>query len=396
MFTRRHFCRFARLLCVAAVAISGTPQALGVLLLGTGDPNANTTAPTGELADSGWQYQGRFGDFLGTAIAPNFFITAKHIGRAGDVFTFHGVDYEVLERFDDRWSDLTIWRVAGDLPAFAPLYSREDESGQPFVVIGRGSERGGDVFMDGAQRGWTWGTQTHVERWGENVVTRIAYGGTEKYFLCAAFDSDGRPNEAHLSAGDSGGAIFLNDGGTWKLAGINYAVEGPFYSAESRDSRFDGALVDVTGFYTSRDGGQSFQPYSGATPRPSGFFASRVSTRRQWIYSVVDPAGDLDGDGTSNLLEYAFDLAPEQPDTVGLPRFSVENGVPTLIYRQMTTAWELQYTIEKSTDLRTWELADVEEGSIDWDEYVETFKVTVPAPPSSSSPLYLRVVVTRQ
>jgi hypothetical protein len=50
--------------------------AWGVILMETSDPTANTTAPTGEYADSGWQYQGRWGNFLGTVISPNCFITA--------------------------------------------------------------------------------------------------------------------------------------------------------------------------------------------------------------------------------------------------------------------------------------------------------------------------------
>ena len=370
------------------------PAARAVLLLGTGDPAVNTSAPTGELAGSGWQYQGRFGDFLGTAVAPNFFITAKHLGAAGSVFRFHGVDYPVIKRIDDRWSDLTLWRVAGDLPIFAPLYPREDELGQRLVVIGRGSERGSDVFKEGVLRGWSWGAETRVERWGENVVSRIAYSGVEKYFLYAAFDLNGGPNEAHLASGDSGGAVFLNDGGTWKLGGINYSVEGPFYAAPSRDTRFYGALVDTRGFYSSNDGGQSFYSYPTATTRPSGFYAARISNRRQWISSVVDAAGDGDRDGIPNLLEYAFDLDPDRPDANGLPRISVSNGIATVSYRHVATAQDLEYTLEKSTDLRVWEPATDAEHVIPWDDLFARFEVKVPASPAA--PLYLRVRVTQQ
>lgn len=393
MVIRRARGRSARLLLVAILAHCLHSTALAVLLLGSGDPAANTTAPGGDLADSGWQYQGRFGDFQGTAIAPHFFITARHIGKAGSVFTFRGVDYDVVERIDDPWSDLTVWRVSGTFPAFAQLYPREDEAGQRLVVLGRGSERGSDVLKEGALRGWSWGAHTHRERWGENVVSRIAYGGTEKYFLYVAFDVTGGPNEAHLSAGDSGGAVFLNDSGTWKLAGINYAVEGPFYAAPSPASKFDGALVDVSGFYLSNDGGRSFYPYSSASPRPSGFYASRISNRRQWILSVVDAAGDWDGDGVANLLEYAFDLDPEQPDADGLPRSSIENGVATMRYRHVATARDIDYSLEKSTDLRVWEPATEAEHSIPWDDFFATFKLRVPA--DSAGRLYLRVAVTK-
>ena len=392
----RIFCHRAHRIWIIAAAVIGAQvfqsTGLTVLLLGTGDPAANTTAPTGELADSGWQYQGRFGDFLGTAIGRNCFITAKHLGGAGSVFTFRGVDYPVVERIDDRWSDLTIWRVAGELPAFAPLYPREDEAGQRLVVIGRGSERGADVLKEGALRGWSWGAQTFRERWGENVVSRISYGGIEKYYLYSAFDESGGPNEAHLTAADSGGAVFLNDRGTWKLAGINYAVEGPFYAAPAPESRFYGALVDISGFYSSNDGGQSFYRYASATPRPSGFYASRISNRRQWILSVVDPRGDGDGDGVGNLHEYAFDLDPEHADAEGLPRVEIADGVATVTYRHVATAEDLQYTLEKSTDLRVWEPATDAEHTIPWDSYFATFKLAA----SPGRPLYLRIAVTQR
>src|ERR1700682_3060031 len=34
-----------------------------VILLSTGDPNYNTTEPSGALTGSGWQYEGSFGSF---------------------------------------------------------------------------------------------------------------------------------------------------------------------------------------------------------------------------------------------------------------------------------------------------------------------------------------------
>ena len=40
----------------------------------------NKSAPTGTFANSGWQYEGKFGDFMGTAIGKNYFMTASHIG----------------------------------------------------------------------------------------------------------------------------------------------------------------------------------------------------------------------------------------------------------------------------------------------------------------------------
>ena len=67
---------------VAALALLAAQlPARAVILFGTGDPTVNTTAPTGALADSGWQFEGDWIGFLGTAIAPQFFVSAKHIDR---------------------------------------------------------------------------------------------------------------------------------------------------------------------------------------------------------------------------------------------------------------------------------------------------------------------------
>src|SRR5439155_11197840 len=73
-----HLC-FRRLACVALLL--GLPAASkAVIVFGTGDPAHNTTAPTGALIDSGWQYQGAWGVYLGTPISSNFFITGAHVG----------------------------------------------------------------------------------------------------------------------------------------------------------------------------------------------------------------------------------------------------------------------------------------------------------------------------
>ena len=395
MFRRARFSRLCQRTAWIISALACTialQRAPAVILLGTGNPTANTTEPVGELAQSGWQYQGLFGDWLGTAIAPKFFITAQHVAGSGGVFRFHGTDYTIVRRIDDPRSDLTICEVAGTLPVFAPLYPANDEVGQRLVVIGRGSQRGAQILLGGQIRGWSWGTDDHVPRWGENSASRIAYGSASNEYLFAPFDLGGGPNEAHLARGDSGGAVFLNDAGVWKLAGINYAVEGPFYILATSSARVDGSLFDAAGFYRSNDG-VSFSLIETTSPTPTGFYATRISNKRAWIHSVIDPAGDLDRDGITNLLEYAFLLDPERADPRGRPEFRMEAGVATLTYRTVSYAVDIRYSVEKSSDLRTWEPAGVEPEYLDWEDYVETYKVAVAATPGQ--PLYLRLVVTR-
>jgi hypothetical protein len=131
MNVRKHFFFAGRagvsLIAVAMLCFAASVD--GIILFRTGDPTANTTEPTGALAGSGWQYEGTFGAFLGTAIAPHYFITAQHLGIVSDKFFYHGANYTVTRWFEDSASDLRIFEVAETFPLFAPLYPRGDEVG---------------------------------------------------------------------------------------------------------------------------------------------------------------------------------------------------------------------------------------------------------------------------
>ena len=93
---------------IASVLLFCVVTTQAVILFSTDDLAANTTAPTGLLANSGWQYEGMFGGFLGTPIAAHYFITAQHIGVQSNIFIYHGTQYDIRQQFDDPASDLRI------------------------------------------------------------------------------------------------------------------------------------------------------------------------------------------------------------------------------------------------------------------------------------------------
>jgi len=283
MNVRRHVlfaCPIKSFLALVAFSMFAV-LADAIILYRTDDPAANTTEPTGALADSGWQYEGSFGAYLGTAIAPHFFITAKHLGQVSSKFVYHGANYTIIQGFPDPRSDLQLYKVEETLPSYAPLYEKSDEVGQHLVVIGRGGRRGPERIINGQLRGWNYGASDSVQRWGENQVASIV-----RNRLYVLFEKAALPNEAHLSSGDSGGAIFLNDAGTWKLAGINFDVDH-FASGPDGGGRYDAAMFDERGSYRANG-----QLVSGEVPVPSGFYAARVSSRLEWIKSIINGASD--------------------------------------------------------------------------------------------------------
>ncbi|MEY2489313.1 MAG: hypothetical protein QOC70_1255 [Verrucomicrobiota bacterium] len=266
----------ARVWLIALALLSISAVANGVILFRTGDPTANTTEPTGALAGSGWQYEGTFGAYLGTAIAPHYFVTAKHLGNGPTQFFYQGANYTIVRSFADPDADLRIFEVAETFPVYAPLYSRTDEIGKHLVVIGRGTQRGVERIVNGQLVGWNWGGNDSVQRWGENEVASIV-GGT----LYVLFDQASWPQEAHISGGDSGGAVFISDGGVWKLAGINSDVDR-FASGPDGGGPYNCSMFDERGSYRS-DG----TLVTGPAPVPSGFYAARISSRIAWINSII-------------------------------------------------------------------------------------------------------------
>jgi hypothetical protein len=114
------------------------------------------------------------------------------------------------------------------------------------------------------------------------VISLEAGGGEHLY---ARFDPNGGVNECHLASGDSSGPIFIDDGSGYKLAGIAHLVDGPFNTTNIGDG-FNAALFDVRGLY-AHSPGKGWAYIAGFRPVPSGFFATRVSVRAQWIDSVL-------------------------------------------------------------------------------------------------------------
>lgn len=283
-------------LCVFVSAMFAV-RGHAVLFKSTADSSYNTNAPTGSLTNSGWQYEGSWNGFLGTPIAPTFFLAAKHVGGStGDVFVLNGFTYHTIAFSDCPNCDLRVWQVAETFPLYAPLYMATNEVGQGCVVFGRGTQRGDPVVVDSQTNGWFWGAGDGVKRWGENDVESIYTDPGLGDFLYCTFDSDGGSNECDLSVGDSSGGMFIQDGGVWKLAGIHYAVDGPFSFDGTTNTEFIAALLDARGLYYTTNGTTwTLIPtnYPGAVT--TGFYSTRISAHLDWINSKInfEPGPDL-------------------------------------------------------------------------------------------------------
>lgn len=280
------------LCCAILLVIFTAAESEGVVFFSTSDHNFNTTAPEGPLTNSGWQLQGYWSFFLGTPIASNYFITARHVsGTTNENFIFEGKAYSPTIAFHHPVADLTVWRVDGVFTNFAELYQGSDEVGKPLVVLGRGLQRGSEIRLNGELRGWHWGPADGRMRWGENLVAAITdqlgnpiIASNRVECLRAIFRTNAGPNEAHLSNSDSGGAVFILEDGRWKLAGINFSVDGKYHT-NNTGKGFDATIFDERGLYKGSERRWEYQ--YGMEIQPGGFYATRISAYREWIERII-------------------------------------------------------------------------------------------------------------
>lgn len=287
-----------------SLSTAGTLQAVIVM----GPQGRNLTAPA-----QGWLYQGSYRGFLGTPIAPNYFITAAHIGGGpGDTFVYPNAsgaqtNYTVIASFDDPGTDLRIHRVSTSFDSWAPLWDASvdgSESGKSLLVFGRGRGRGAEVWGPSSTssssptrgrrtselKGWEWGVDDGQRSWGTNTVLGVANGGSELgQLLVFDFSKNGGVNEAGVSGGDSGGAVFIQGaGGVWKLAGITYGTNFQFRRTPTSDT-FNATLFDTGGFYQPSGSDWVLTPESNADQPVFGYSTRIASTSAtNWINSVIN------------------------------------------------------------------------------------------------------------
>jgi len=285
-------------------------ESRAVVFYETADPGHNTTAPTGAYADSGWQYEGLFGGFLGTMISPQLFITAQHIGVQGSTFVstslFNGVA-DVIYTIDTAsnsgvgfWditgTDLRIYKINETFTTYAELYMQSDELTKTLVTNGRGGPRGDEVIVSAESKGWETGGSDGIARWGANQVSAI-FNTAVGDVLAADFNAVTGVEETFLASGDSGGGLFIKDGATWKLAGVNYAIEENFdtNNITGDGSDFAGAIFDKGGLYQGSDaGGWNLTPDL-PIDIPEKFFASRISSNLAEINAVIQAVPEPGG-----------------------------------------------------------------------------------------------------
>ena len=377
----------------------------GIVFFETGDLSHNRErAPAGLYEGAGWRYQGEYKEFLGTAISPRHFITAVHLGKGSETFVqrswFTGEEFDRVYFINPNFNegngsldipgtDLRIFEVFGEFPAYAGLYTTSDEVGREVVMMGRGRARGEAVRRFGQTRGWSWAPEDERSRWGTNTVDGFSETGNRGPMLVTDFDDVRGRDECQATYGDSGGGVFISKGGDWKLAGILFGADSVYDTNTicGDGSEFLASMFDGAGFYVGRDDDScdDWTLVSAANDLDeSRSYASRISSSAPAIQAVIQSAiedkaktasqrfvewlsdfgikagkgvvNDSEADGSPDLLEYLAILNPASRDDRGIP-FSVEGSGDKLLFRvrarldasERGLSWEIQAAFNLET-----------------------------------------------
>lgn len=288
--------RIRSLACAAGLVLGAfcAPASAIIVLGGDGRNESDPGLPN--------IYVGDVGPFLGTTISPRHMVTAQHLNNAtvgtttSFVFNDGGAPKTYQMTAVAVENDLAIYELNAGQTSFvnyAPVWrDGGGEIGLPLLTIGRGTERGAPVLypeVNGTQRGWRWGPADGLRSWGTNVVddiddTSVDYGP----LLYFTFDSDGGANEGIFSANDSGGPVFIQDpdaGNVWKLAGINFSVDGD-WSYDEDGPYFPAAIFDARGFYVGDANDNFLVDPDAPFEIPAGSYATQIAAH----LGVIDAA----------------------------------------------------------------------------------------------------------
>lgn len=255
------------------------------------DVPSGITAPPAD--DRGWQYVGSWQVGGGVAVAPNYFLTAQHLGGGvGGSFVLNGVFYTTVSLHDIQGTDLRLMQIAGAFPHYAPLYDRApgSEKGQSVSLIGFGHYTQGDpLITNGVQNGWYWGAPVGKNFAMNNVADVLTLDGAQH--LAFNFQPVSNQNQGVYTGGDSGGGLFIYSGGAWRLAGIAHSITG-FYQNPGDANFLQAAIYNPAGLYVT-DAMGNFMPATG----PQQGFATEVAAYFPQLDQVLLP-GDLNYDGS--------------------------------------------------------------------------------------------------
>ena len=393
---------------ILIVLLLSTSALQGVILY-SGDNTANQTTPdiqridifnaVARVCDNG----GDNTEGSAVHIRGKYLLTANHVFLRSHV-TFDGLNYWAR---DVNFTPVTFTNI--DMK----LFKLVDDPGLPGVELYTGTQEipyrykgawqyttatlvgwgRGRTLADPSGPTWDWGdATTHAKRWGENRIedsVSLIYTSYSYIALKTQLDDDTGNNEAALALYDSGSGIFIDDQGTWKLAGLAAAVQTSGSSTFSSPGD-ENYFVRISSYAADIEA---------AIPAINTYSGWKVD------YGLSDALDDSDddADGIGLLLEFALGGDPTVANHSILPvQTIIEDSGNRYLGLNLTRPENLlgiTYTPKTSDDLNTWPvdsmgIMDAAPTPVSNGDGTETLTYQRLDPISASDNAFLRVSVS--
>jgi len=345
------------------------------IILYSGDNSANQSAPDAARTAI-YNAVARVTNAAGTSsygtavhIRGKYILTANHVGGV-TYFLLNGSIYQRDPSFSPisfGSVDMKIIKLMTDpgLPEIELYTGNQDipyETGNNWwntstqyttgTLIGWG--RGRDP-SDPSGPTWNWGDDSTIaKRWGTNRIegtASMSYSlGSTNYSYQGLQTKLGRnngPDEAAMSYYDSGSGLFIEDSGTWKLAGLATSVEASGSSIFSFANNYKNYFVRIRSYASQIEA---------AIPDLSVYAGWQID--HSLYNSDAEDTADTDYDGVPQILEFALGGDPNQADQNLLPVEQITeisgNRYLEITFNRPQNISGITYSARTTTDLDSW------------------------------------------
>lgn len=345
------------------------------IILYSGDNSANLVAPDTARADVfdavAKVCNSTGGGTSGSAIhlQGKYMLTANHVSNRTHV-TFDGSSFFIRDTTFTPVkignTDMKLFKLLEDpgLPDKSLYTDANGDVGSTATLIGWGRGRNPNVSDPDSTRTniWAWGSSsTELKRWGTNKIetslNQTGPFGNYYEVLVTTLNPYAGDDEASAAIYDSGSGLFVQDSGTWKLAGLTTYISSP--------TTPQGTSLNTSTFHrlsNSRDINYFVRISTYASQIEAAI--PDISTYSGWkidhgLYgNEAENESDTDSDGVEQLLEFALGGDPNTNDVSILPSLAlVEHGGSTYLELTLTRPVGLQgitYTAQTTTNLSNW------------------------------------------
>ena len=302
-------------LLLSLLVLINSAFGIAVSNLQTAEENPNLIP---SFSNFNWDYVYSYNGSSAVAVDPYWIITAAHVADDNDngYIEVNGEVYNEVQKvyhspdFDPENSesaDLALIRLDKSLPGHYPIYNRNIYPSDDLIFTGWGKT--GTVyssyFMNGPSGQGT-------KRWGTNkmestgISPPIDDGGTSGPKITKYFQTDFSINDTTYEAAgvgfDSGGGIFLEYRGQWRLAGILLYLSGS-------DPNYTGNIAANISDYSDWIELMINNNDSDSDGLPDHYESSYGNGQN------MNPNDDLDSDSFTNYDEWIADTNPNNSES---------------------------------------------------------------------------------